>query len=182
MGSHRLAGVAAVLFTLTTACDAVTAGQPGPETAQHDATTRTSAPTGSTAAEANPFDGMDPCQLLTAEELAELRVTEPGKRDELLGATACDWNPPGSGVVGVILDPVRPVAELNRAGARLEPVTIGRHHGRRAEQNRSRGYCSIDLEITASSSASIDASSFDDLAQACAITERVARLVEPRLP
>jgi hypothetical protein len=157
-----------------TAADRTSAG-PEPTTTAADATT-------SSAPDDSELVGLDPCTLPPAEQLAGLGFTRAGEPQTALDAKLCTWAEPGRSV-SVTLDPSNGVDDLNTGAATsVEDVTIGRHEGRRVLESSGPGFCSIDIAVTESSSATVTGIDFDGTPLACDLALQVAAIVEPKLP
>jgi hypothetical protein len=148
----------------------------------------TTRPTGSTAGSTPPtaptsggsgLGALDPCELLTAGELTQLGLP-PGKADTVAGYPVCEWNPQGPAIVDLTLRPNKGLDDLNTAGRTATDVSIGSHAGRRLE-GPTAGRCGFDLAITERSSVTVGAL-HDQTPAACALAERVANVIEPKLP
>jgi hypothetical protein len=107
-----VAGAAVLLFVLVlSACESTATGLPTAATTVPDTTSGTSSGSPSSGADGgapaveNPKDlrGVDPCELLTPEQLAAFSMTGPGQKDTSeWGEAECDWK--GS-VVAIGLSP-----------------------------------------------------------------------------
>lgn len=125
---------------------------------------------------------LDPCTLVSPDQLAGLGFTRPGEAQTALEAEMCTWA--GSGrSVSVALDPSNSVDELNTGSATsVEEITVGSHDGRRVLETSGPGFCSIDIAVTESSSATVTGIDFDGTQLACDTAMQVATIVEPKLP
>lgn len=179
----RLVTACAALF-VAISCGTEQAGTP---TAADSATETSSTPTAepvtpTTSSATGPaLTEIDPCELLTSAELAQLTLPG-GDPDTRAGNRACVWNQPGDrAVVSVTLNANNGIDDLNPGSAtKVEEVTIGGHTGRRLED--PDGYCVFDLAITATSSVTIATLIRDKIVEACAFAQRVVGVVEPKLP
>lgn len=179
----RAVAVAATALASLSACGGEEPGTPSAaETTINGSSTspETSAPT-STPTDTGPdLVELAPCELLTADERAQLELPE-GKPDTLGGSPFCQWNKgAGNGTVGVALNLDAGLDDLNTTDRTVTELPIGDHQGRRLEHNVP-GFCDVDIAITDSSSVTVGAV-HDQTAPACELAEQVARLVEPKLP
>lgn len=99
-------GVVAVAVGLMVAsCSGTTPGTPSAETSVEDSTVPPSGSDGQAPPVENPknLQGIDPCELMTPEQLSELGVPEAGTKDESpWGEELCGWDSP---VVSMSLSP-----------------------------------------------------------------------------
>jgi Protein of unknown function (DUF3558) len=175
-----LAGTA--LCVALASCGGETPGTPAAaDTTGPGASTSTSkAPSLTTTAPSGPsLTGVDPCQLLAEPERTQLGLPA-GTRSTTLGNPTCEWNPRGGAIVDLTLWTTRGLAELNTSNSKITELMIGSHQGRRLEHNEP-GICDVDIAVAAKSSVTVGAL-HDQTAQACALAEQVARLIEPNLP
>jgi Protein of unknown function (DUF3558) len=186
VNAHRASRSALILAVVTTAVALMSCGREvtgTPTAGSSSASPATSRPpnTGPTSAVRSP-PVSDPCSLLNAAELTPLGFSGPGKTDSVKGAPTCVWSKP-EGTLGVVSSP-RGLGELNLGAATLvTPVTIGSHSGVRVQEVEGAvGDCGITLAVTNTSSMSVDAFIAGKTAEACALAEQAARLVEPKLP
>jgi hypothetical protein len=174
---------AAGLAMLLQGCGTVSEGNPSAADSSTAAPSSASQP--STATSATPtgtdLSRVDPCSLVTTDELAQLGL--PPARAEsatAAGRAACGSSTPDASL-GIYVDSRRGLADLNTKDAiRVEERTVGGHQGRLVE--KPGGYCDIDLVVTEKSSVTVAMAAFEDPSGACATAERAAAFVEPRIP
>jgi hypothetical protein len=123
------------------------------------------------------------CDLLTAEEVASLDMRPPGRAEQVLGLRRCDWTTPeGNGVsTGINENPGMERLILADTSS-ITDLTIGRHRAKHAQDSRKPGYCEIVFAVGDTANVSVLALFPNDTTRACAVTDRAAALVEPRLP
>lgn len=177
--------ILAAALVLIPACTRVESGQPTASSSTVVSTrpTPSSSPAQTTAMASNPqLTAVEPCSLLSKAEVASAGIQSQGRRNDVVGTFGCIWPEPGRSV-SVNLDPKRGLADTNVGDAtRVESLRVGRHDGRRVEESSGRGYCAYDFAVTEKSSVTVLAIILDKTAEACALAERVAKIVEPRLP
>lgn len=168
----------ATLCVALASCGGETSGTPA--AADMTTTSTSTAPSSATtASNGSSLAGVDPCQLLAEPERAQLGLP-PGAKSTTLKNPTCEWDPIGSGIVDLTLWTTRGLADLNTSNRKVTELTIGGHRGRRLEHNEP-GICDIDIAVAAKSSVTVGAV-HDQTAQACALAEQVARVIEPKLP
>lgn len=136
----------------------------------------------SSGREGSPLDGMEPCELLSDDERAELGVTE-GEEADFGDSPGCDWSSREEWgiLIGLSLDVG--ADEANVDGATPVPVSVGSHEGYRVEeQNGFAGSCAVLVVTSESSFVDISSSGGADTEEACVRATDVARIVEPKLP
>ncbi len=172
--NHRFAVaplVAVGLFGLA-ACGNSTGGTATPET--------TSAPTGgngvSTAA-------VQPCDLISATDATQLQLTKGGPVNEG-AARACTWSKPvdSNGQNGYTVEigvrDSQSVSSFNSAGFTITQDNVGRHQGIQAVDS---GGCFVVIGVGNASRVDVLISMTDTNA-ACEFANKVAKVVEPKLP
>jgi hypothetical protein len=185
--ASRLATVAATLALLASCGGEVpgtpTTVDPTGSTGSTGSPSRTSTrPAPPTTTAAGPdLTAIDPCELLTPSERAQLDLPA-GEADTTAGNRECVWNQSGDrAVASVTLRARQGVDDIGPGQAtKIEDVTVGGHTGRRLED--PDGYCSYDLAITDKSSVTVATLIDGKIAEACAFAQRVVTVVEPKLP
>ena len=123
---------------------------------------------------------LEPCELLTVEELTELGLPSvPVDEGELGPARRCQWQASGSHTVSVgIMD------ELSIDQVQSEnpprPLTVGSHDA--VEYEGVLGTCGVAIAVTDSSRVDVLGTAGGDLAKGCDHANQTAKLVEPKLP
>ncbi|WP_424188926.1 DUF3558 domain-containing protein [Actinokineospora sp. G85] len=167
---------------LGTGCSTQTPGQPIP--AGDASTSAATEPTTSTTGA--DLTSLDPCSLLTADAKAELKVSGPGDPDKLPSGKSCAWQVSsaasgGNGfVLGTVVFPELSLEQVNSHGPTTE-ITVG---SRRALKSTGAGgsVFAISLEVTPSSRVDVSSTIGAGEEEAWARVQRLAELVEPRLP
>lgn len=136
------------------------------------ASSTTSASASSNAS--NPVAAIDPCTLLSQDDVTKLGLTSRGPEDTAK-SRGCGWQKGPSYAVGIYADPSQGIDDL-RAG-NSTTVSMSSHD---AIQTANGIDCLVDLAITKTSSVgvSIEVSS----GNACGIATQYATLIEPKLP
>jgi Protein of unknown function (DUF3558) len=146
------------------------------------ATSGDSSPSSTTTASGT--QSLQPCNLLTASDLARygLHKTDSGTA---LGARTCNWqnvttNGGAGYAVGVDIRDNQGVSTANTQGYTVTTVTLGTHHG---VQLASPGACVVILGVTNTSRVDIGGNDgYANQDQSCAEANNIANLVEPKLP
>lgn len=130
-----------------------------------------------------PAASIDPCALLSSTELAEFGEFEGPKDSGLKSVRACDWQTPvgadESLVIGVGVRDDQGVNDANDTGMGVDRTQA---NGRDIVRVPSQGaHCLIALGIAESSRVDVDVTA-GDTDRACEIADKVAGIVEPKLP
>ncbi|RBM17942.1 hypothetical protein DI005_20650 [Prauserella sp. PE36] len=194
MRSTAARAVLAVLVaTVATACSGETGGQARPQ--QDFVTTTQASPATSAAPSSGDFgegdfggglSEVDPCALLTDEELAEVGPLRDPTRPTRGKGRNCEWLPDRDNAsqellaVGVV---VLDSEGIDRLGDIGNGITDGTINDRDARMTSGRLGCLISLDVggTARVDVSATAPGIDE-ATSCGHAERLAEAVEPRLP
>jgi hypothetical protein len=122
---------------------------------------------------------LEPCELLTAEDLTALGLpTDENQERDVGPARGCQWQASGSHTVtvGVIdelgLDNV--VSDTD-----VEQLTVGSHD---AVRYSSGGTCGVAIAVTDSSRVDVLGTANGDMTRGCQVANQAAELVEPHLP
>ncbi len=169
----------AMVAIASAGCSGGEAGTPRPVGPTSSGSASTPSSTG--GQENAPLLGLDPCALITSDEVRELGAAEPGEREDLASSRGCGWTVSGSHSFGVAFWDTKGIDDLALTGRRV-PVTIEGRLAERLEENSGPGYCAVIFPITESSVASADVLADAGTATACEVAERVARLIAPKLP
>lgn len=177
--SLRTDFAALILVALVAGCSAPQEGSPAgePSPAPSPAIPRptVTSPAGLAAIEA--------CDLLTAQEAGSLGMRPQGRAETVLGLRRCDWTTPGGGGVSTGINERRGIDKLNLADASsVTDIRIGRHQAKRALEGSGPGYCQVVFAVGDTANVSVLALYLNDTARACAVADRAAALVEPKLP
>jgi hypothetical protein len=125
----------------------------------------------------SPLASLDPCGLLTQDQLTQLGLTlrgpdNPGK------SHGCAWQKGPSYEVGIYLNPTQGIKGLNVGGS--AKVVLQSHD---AIQSASNGFsCVVDIAISEKSSVNVSVASPGGESQECSVAAQYATLIEPKLP
>lgn len=131
----------------------------------------------------SPLDSVEPCDLLTENEVADLGVTD-GEHDDGPNLPGCYWNKSGDFSFSIGLVRSVGIDEVTFQGATPEPVDVGDHEAVRVRnQGGGEGACAVLIATSDSSYVDVTAtaSGGSDIAKACRTAENVAQLVDPKL-
>jgi hypothetical protein len=133
-----------------------------------------------------PSDGdsgtadLEPCDLLTAEELTALGLpSEPFEEGELGPARRCQWQASGGNGLDVAVMDDLGIDEVQSENT-PRPLTIGSHDA--AEYDGVLGTCVVAMAVTDSSRVDVLGTAGGDMNKACDVANQAAKLVEPKLP
>lgn len=185
MAGKLCAVVAAGATTLAlVACSTSEAGVPRAAETVVPSTGESESEPPTTSADAPPLDGVEPCELLSASDVAELGVS-PGKDADLLGDPGCDWSKQNDFGFSIGLRPELSFGDFNLRGSTPTPVSVGAREAYQVENlGGSGGACDLFLVTSGSSFVQVTAtaSGARDTAKACGVAARVATMIDPRLP
>lgn len=130
---------------------------------------------------------LDPCELLSPDDLTELGVFEEGEPGTAPGARTCSWELPPSQendfegiIVGVEVRDQQAVESMNPSGGgEVKTVEINSRPGAVAPDPNGRA-CTVGMKVDDVSRTDVGAVGPKGLA--CDIATTVAYIVEPRLP
>lgn len=180
MGSTtRIAFLLPTMTALAVSVGACTEVAPGEALPTSDSTS-----TVSTTTSANPesLDVIDPCALLTTDEVHQFEANQ-GIPKTLGGARKCQWLiPGGNGVFSADLRNSQGLKDIVVGSGTLSDQRVGDHPGKALKEDGGTGTCMIVIGITESSRVDVLGSYKADTAKACDLAMRVATLIEPRLP
>jgi Protein of unknown function (DUF3558) len=127
---------------------------------------------------------LQPCELLTAEDLTALDLPTETEEISLGPARGCQWQRPhtadkvGGTVTLAIMDALS-IDEVVSDTA-PKPLTVGSHDAMRYTDGA--GGCGISIAVTESSRVDVFGTSDGNLKRGCKIAKRAAELVEQHLP
>lgn len=129
---------------------------------------------------------LEPCELLSASDLAEYGEFSDGEYKELAGARSCSWQLSNRGgvdgfVVALNVRDSQSVDTMNDVGGGVDEYDINGRAVARAANPRFYD-CTIGVEVDARSRVDVTVNGLSSTDETCSIAEDVARLVEPRLP
>jgi Protein of unknown function (DUF3558) len=132
------------------------------------------ADTGSSAPVAS-LDGVAPCDLLTAEDVADIGLEDGDERSDV----SCDWKKTSTAGVRLTLYPDRGFDTAPDQGTSVEVGTYAAH--RVASPGGQEGSCGVSLEISASSFVGVVADDGTDTDAACELATDAARRIDANL-
>ncbi len=161
-------------------CGEQTSGAATPPSSTEGGTPSDSASTepGSPGRESGTAD-LQPCELLTGAELAQLGLGAHGVEDEIVGQRGCLWTASGSHTVTISIADDLGLADVVSSSP-TRALTVGSHEAMQSTGGVSS--CAINLGVTATSRVDVISSANGDEAKACDIAIQAAELVEPTLP
>lgn len=125
-----------------------------------------------TSAPGNPLASLDPCSLLTQDDLTQLGITVTGP-DNTAKSRGCGWQKHGAYSVGIYLNGSQGIETAGVDGA--TKVNLQSHD---AVESQSYG-CGVEIAISKTSSVDINVSSGPN---DCQTAQTYAQLIEPKLP
>jgi hypothetical protein len=137
----------------------------------------------STEQAASGTSALQPCELLTAKDLAALDLPTETEEISLGAARGCQWqkphsDEPGHTVTLAIMDALS-IDEVVSDTA-PKPLTVGSHDAMRYTDGA--GGCGISIAVTESSRVDVFGTSDGNLKRGCKVVKRAAELVEQHLP
>nr|WP_091671473.1 DUF3558 family protein [Amycolatopsis marina] len=154
-----------------------------PNTASSQPPGTSSAPDGGT--ESRPTASLDPCSLLSADDLGEFGDYKEGTPDNGSGARGCRFMrvvekaSDDADAVGVLIRDSQGVDEVRDLGDGVQPGSVP--GGRKAVMTSGNGGCLIALAVGENSR--VDVGIVANTAErACQIADAMAKIVEPKLP
>lgn len=162
------------------ACTSTTTGSGTPTTSSVPSAAPSSRSTGAT------LIATQPCDLVADSVLQQNHLV----RQDLPpapGARSCTWQrttdaqTPGF-VLGVDVRDSQGLADINTGGLTLTDDPVGHHQGKLVQQS-SGDTCFVAIGVTPTSRVDVTVSSSDaDATRSCALANRFAKVVEPKLP
>lgn len=181
----RILVLAGVVLLSVTGCSTKEQGTAQPSTGAPGTAANPSTSLSSPGSSSSPISGLDPCSLLDLAALGEFGPFESPRPGVKPGARVCDLgrtikSATDKGlVIGIAVRDKQGLADTNETGA---GKTEGNVNGRKALQVPDSGpHCLIALEVTATSRVDV-AITASDSQQACQVADKVADIVEPKLP
>ncbi|HJP78545.1 MAG TPA: DUF3558 family protein [Pseudonocardiaceae bacterium] len=149
---------------------ACSGGETGTAIPSSSSTTPTSAPQSSN----NPVAAIDPCTLLSQDDLTNLGLTSTGP-EHTAKSRGCGWQKGPTYSLGIYADASQGIDELRDGSSTTAPL-----QSHDAIKTPSNVDCSIDIAITKSSSVSVSIAMTNG--DECGIAMQYATLIEPKLP
>ena len=144
---------------------------PGGETTGESTESSTSGGDPATAA-------LQPCDLLTAAEQAQLQVSG-GAEDQVGPERLCQWTASGSHTVSVGIADELGLGDVQSSGPKT-PMKVGSHDA--VQFTGGVSSCAVALGVTEKSRVDVISAANGDEAKACTIAQQAAAPVEPKLP
>ena len=162
------------------ACTNSTTGNGTPAPPTNTSQPGNSSPTGSPG-----LASIQPCDLLSANDLSQNQLGSPTP-ENVGGARTCRWlNTTANNGDGYSIGVgIRESQGINTASTDTDTVTpdnIGNHPGRQLQSTIS-GTCVIAIGVTNSSRVDVTVNAGTDPIQGCQLANQFAKLVEPNLP
>jgi hypothetical protein len=132
-----------------------------------------------------PTTALEPCSLLSADDLAEFGDFKDGVQNDGGGARGCEYDrkienaSDDADVVGLLIRDTQGVDEVQDLGDGVQTGSV--ESGRKAVQTSGNGSCIIALAVGENSR--VDAGAVAGTEErACQIADAVAAIIEPKLP
>ncbi len=121
---------------------------------------------------------LQPCDLLTSAEQAQLHL-DAGVEDEVGPARTCQWRSSDEFTITVgVIDALGIDAVQSKTPTK--PVKVGSHDAVQATGGAST--CAVAIGVTDSSRVDVAGVAGGDMTKGCAVANQAAQLVEPKLP
>ncbi|MCR3719120.1 Protein of unknown function (DUF3558) [Prauserella flava] len=135
---------------------------------------------------ATPLTEIDPCSVLSSEELAKYGTFPQGSPENVGSARACtfdkDTDSPTTDPNRVITVAMRDQQGLDDAVDRGNGIERAEADGREYARIPSTGPCTIAIGVSATSRVDVTVVATEGTEKSCTIADEVAAIVEPRLP
>jgi hypothetical protein len=184
----RLAALATVVLAtavVATACTSSHTGQASPTSGQPAASTAKSS-----TVPTNSLASVQACSLLTQAEAQQIDASMSGPQD--LGkpggaSSSCGWQTPKNDPDPVTLGiAIRPGLTLTQNNTQSGQVTHGKtklgHEAELIKEPQGPGICALTIAIGTQGIVDFSGTRFNDTEGACTIANRLADIVEPKLP
>jgi hypothetical protein len=167
-----------VLSALVSVAGAITGCSGGGVTGS---TTTASTPSttvaGTTGEAGNPLAAVNPCDLLTSDQVNQLDLTTEGPQSNAK-SRGCGWRKGATYSMNIDVRDNQGIGPTDSPG--VTKVALQSHD---AVQDTSSGFgCDIGIAISKSSSADVVVSGAESIQQQCQIATQYATLIEPKLP
>ncbi|WP_277068793.1 DUF3558 domain-containing protein [Saccharomonospora viridis] len=183
--SNHVGALLAGLALLATGCATQSPGSASPADEGSSTPSNLEPSTSNPAPIVNSRD-MDPCDLLSSEEVVEFGKFKPPSRQEMGGARGCNFFPDRGDESGeqlpTIITSIRDEQGVGDAVDQGYGVDNGDFNGRPAAKIPAEGGgCIIALALTDTSRVDVGVTGIDT-DKACQLVEQVTEIVEPKLP
>jgi hypothetical protein len=177
----NLAAAAAAFALLGGGCSVEQVGK-----AQSGSTTEVSTPPSSTTeAATSALVNVEPCDLLSSGDAAQLNLPVPGEARKTAGGQSCEWIDANGGVTANVL-PTRAAKDLDYEGDKATSIKIGKYESSKVEApDGALDLCHVVISVGDSASVQIVGGvkpSSTDTAAACERAVKAAELIAPKLP
>jgi hypothetical protein len=124
-----------------------------------------------------------PCQLLSAQQAAQLQLRTQGKGKDTSHSHECGWPfaDDSIGELSVIEMMDTALSDLPDVG-KQSPITVGRHSGLRVAEILSPDDCEVDLSVATKLTLRVLVTGGGTSDAACSRTLQGAQIVEAELP
>jgi hypothetical protein len=137
----------------------------------------TSSSDSSSSGDGNSLASVDPCGLLTQQQVSQLGLTAEGPANNA-ESKGCGWRKGPTYSLGFYIYQNRPIDAVGSNGA--SKVTLQSHDA--VETTASGTGCAVEIEVSRTSTVLVTTDANSGLTQSCRIAEQYATLIEPKLP
>nr|WP_246381514.1 DUF3558 domain-containing protein [Prauserella isguenensis] len=170
---------------MVSACSSSEGGQPIASQSAATPSPDASSPA-STNASGDPLADVDPCSLLSAQELSKYGTFPAGVREDVGTDRGCnfekDTDSPTTDPNRVITVGVRDEEGIDDAQDNGQGIDRGESGGREFARIPGAGVCTIVIGVSESSRVDITTVATEGTEKSCEIADEVAAIVEPKLP
>lgn len=180
--THRILALplllAAAIVGLS-ACSSQNPGTPSPSTSASSGTT-----TGGSASVGKALDSVDPCSLITQQEITKNGWQQPTTVNAP-GGRACRWERPDDGTTidgyaaQVVIYDDAGLDQLNTAGGTVSNYPVGDYQGKLFQEADN---CMVSVGTSSTSRVDIYVNSRLGIEQGCKLVKQVAPLVVAQFP
>ncbi|PXY34947.1 hypothetical protein BAY59_05555 [Prauserella coralliicola] len=174
---------AALVLLAGCATDEPGSAEPMGETPTSQPQSSSSSSTSSQDDDGTSASSLDPCTLLTKDDISSVATFEDAKETEMGGARGCDFYPVRTDAsdlpsIGVAVRESQSVDSVNDEGL---GINTGDLNGRDLAQVPTPGGCIIAMAVGDSSRVDVTVTGLDT-EKSCDLAGQVAEIVEPKLP
>ncbi|GAA5171163.1 DUF3558 family protein [Amycolatopsis dongchuanensis] len=186
-GAGLLLGIA--VTSLVVGCSSPQPGQAVPGPSSTATASQSASPSSDTAEADSTLAAVQPCTLLTSQDIVQFKGQGPGKAEDTQtsGATsACGWlgrsADDRSVSFGILIRAAQGVDELQPIGGAIRNGTVNSRTARQLASND--GGCTLTLKVGERSRVDISVvvGGQVDPTEACQIASNIANIIEPKLP
>jgi hypothetical protein len=124
-------------------------------------------------------EDLEPCELLSAQDLAALGLPDEPDEQDIGPARSCQWQASGSHTVTIGVMDALSIGDVVSATT-PQPKDVGSHQA--VQYTDGAGLCAIAMPVTDSSRVDVSGVAGGDDAKACDVANQAAELIEPKLP